>query len=233
MGLIEIRDLEFTYAGAQTPVLHVPHFKVDAGERVFLHGPSGTGKTTLLEILAGVQIPQRGSVSLSGQELTAMSPAARDRFRADHVGYVFQSFNLIPYLSVEENIALPAHFSARRAKRLKAGSLGGEIARLAGALGIDEFLARPVTELSVGQQQRVAVARALIGAPELILADEPTSALDSDHRERFLKLLFDLAAEEGTTVVFVSHDRSIQHLFSRTVSLHQIQSAPGRKGGDR
>lgn len=224
MSLVEIRDLDFRYPGAASSTLRMGTFDVRKSERVFLYGPSGTGKTTLLEILAGVQVPQKGSVRLFGEDLTTMSSAGRDRFRADHVGYVFQSFNLIPYLSVEENVALPAHFSPRRMKRLKASSLTAEIRRLTKALGIEELMGRPVTELSVGQQQRVAVARALIGAPELILADEPTSALDTDHREKFLKLLFDLADDEGTTVLFVSHDRTIQNLFTRSVSLQELQT---------
>src|SRR5690606_7736798 len=139
--------------------------------------------------LAGVLVPQKGQVRLLGEDLAAASPAARDRFRADHLGYIFQSFNLIPYLGVAENIALPIHFSSRRRSRMRAASLDAEVRRLAEALGIGELLSRPVTELSVGQQQRVAVARALIGHPELVLADEPTSALDQDHRERFLQLL--------------------------------------------
>lgn len=220
--LLFLRDVQFAYPGSSAPVLSIPEFRVQKSERIFLFGPSGSGKTTLLEILAGVLAADQGHVEILGQNLTAMSPAARDRFRADHVGYVFQSFNLIPYLNVAENILLPLSFSPRRSSRVSDPAQRMQF--LCQRLGIADFLERPVTELSVGQQQRVAVARALLGEPELILADEPTSALDSDHREAFLRLLFELADASGTTLIFVSHDRSIQPLFSRAVSLAELQS---------
>lgn len=223
MSLVHLSQIEFSYPGATLPTLRIPEFKVEAGERIFLFGPSGTGKSTFLEILAGVLVPQMGEVCLLDRKIHEMSPADRDHFRADHIGYIFQSFNLIPYLNVQENIELPLHFSSVRRSRLKQPSVAAEVRRLAEGLGIEELLTRRVTELSVGQQQRVAVARALIGAPELILADEPTSALDMDHRSRFLKLLFSMAKEAGTTVLFVSHDRSIQDLFSRALALEALQ----------
>lgn len=220
--LIEIQDLQFTYEGQKTPTLVIPEFSVQKGEELFLYGPSGTGKTTLLECLAGVLRPSRGSLKILGQDLSLMSDADRDAFRAEHMGYVFQSFNLIPYLTVHENIELPLHLSAARRARL--GSVDTEmvIRALCGNLGIGDLLDKKVTEISVGQQQRVAVARALLGKPDLLLADEPTSALDADHREKFLNLLFELSELYGTTVVFVSHDRSIEKLFSRTLSLQTI-----------
>lgn len=221
MSLVEIRALEFAYRPGE-PVLEIPEWKVEAGERVFLYGPSGTGKTTLLESLAGVLVPQKGEVQILGQDLARMSSAARDHFRAAHLGYIFQSFNLIPYLSVEENIALPCQLSAARRKHLRGGALGESIRFLCERLGIGGLLGKKVTELSVGQQQRVAVARALLGKPELILADEPTSALDADHREKFLNLLFELCDESGTGLIFVSHDRGIEHLFTRAVSLASL-----------
>nr|BFD62242.1 ABC transporter ATP-binding protein [Bdellovibrio sp. HM001] len=220
--LITLRDLTYTYSGQTTPTLHVPEFRVNKGEELFLYGPSGTGKTTLLEILAGVLRPTSGSVEILGQDLAKMSDAQRDSFRAEHMGYVFQSFNLIPYLSVQENIELPLHLSASRKARLGTVDTEMVIRALCGNLGIADLLDKKVTELSVGQQQRVAVARALLGKPDLILADEPTSALDADHREKFLKLMFELSELYGTTVIFVSHDRSIEKLFSRSLSLESI-----------
>nr|BFD58817.1 ABC transporter ATP-binding protein [Bdellovibrio sp. CKG001] len=220
--LITLRDLTYTYSGQTTPTLHVPEFRVNKGEELFLYGPSGTGKTTLLEILAGVLRPTSGSVEILGQDLAKMSDAQRDSFRAEHMGYVFQSFNLIPYLSVQENIELPLHLSASRKARLGTVDTEMVIRALCGNLGIADLLEKKVTELSVGQQQRVAVARALLGKPDLILADEPTSALDADHREKFLKLMFELSELYGTTVIFVSHDRSIEKLFSRSLSLESI-----------
>ncbi len=217
--LIEIQNVRFSYQGNKGALLSIPDFKVHKGEELFLYGPSGTGKTTLLEIIAGVLTPTEGQVRILGQDLGKMKASERDAFRAEHMGYVFQSFNLIPYLSVRENIELPLHLSARRRARL--GSLDTEmvIRALCGNLGIADLLDKGVTELSVGQQQRVAVARALLGKPDLLLADEPTSALDADHREKFLKLLFELAELYETTVVFVSHDRSIESMFTRSVSL--------------
>jgi putative ABC transport system ATP-binding protein len=218
MKLVEISALEFSYQGS-APVLQIPAWELQSGEKIFLYGPSGTGKTTFLEIMAGVLTPQKGQVKILDQDLAAMTPQQRDHFRAAHLGYIFQSFNLIPYLSVEENIALPCHLSAARQKHLQGKNISEAISFLCVRLGIESLLKRKVTELSVGQQQRVAVARALLGKPDLILADEPTSALDADHREKFLNLLFELCEEARTGLIFVSHDRSIEHLFHRSVSL--------------
>ncbi|WP_374078656.1 ABC transporter ATP-binding protein [Bdellovibrio bacteriovorus] len=220
--LIEIRDLQYTYEGQTTPTLRIPEFSVIRGEELFLYGPSGTGKTTLLEMFSGVLKPSQGSLKILGCDFAQMSAAERDAFRAEHMGYVFQNFNLIQYLTVQENIELPLHLSAARRARL--GSVDTEmvIRALCGNLGIGDLLGKKVGELSVGQQQRVAVARALLGKPDLLLADEPTSALDVDHREKFLKLMFELSELYGTTVVFVSHDRSIEKLFTRSISLDSI-----------
>jgi putative ABC transport system ATP-binding protein len=174
-------------------------------------------------LLAGVVTPQHGTVRVLGRDLAALRAAARDRFRADHIGYIFQLFNLIPYLSVIENVCLPCGFSARRrARATRAGrSVEGEAARLLEHLemGGAEVLCRPVTELSVGQQQRVAAARALIGAPELMIADEPTSSLDADRRAAFLGLLFRECERESTTLIFASHDASLAPLFDRTMEV--------------
>ncbi len=174
-------------------------------------------------------MPERGSVRVGGARLDTMGGAARDRYRADHVGYIFQLFNLIPYLSMVENVTLPCRFSARREARARerSGSAQAEALRLLDHLGMSGAAraARPVTELSVGQQQRVAAARALIGAPELVIADEPTSSLDAAHRETFLELLFGECAEAGSALVFVSHDRSLAALFERTLHLPEINRA--------
>lgn len=220
--LIEMKDLRFSYPGRGEAVLRIPEFRVQKGEALFLHGPSGTGKTTFLEILAGVLQPTEGSLKILGQDFSKLTSAQRDAFRAEHMGYVFQSFNLIPYLSVRENIELPMHLSPARKARLETLDREMVIRALCGNLGIGDLLDKNVTELSVGQQQRVAVARALLGKPDLLLADEPTSALDTDHREKFLRLLFELAELYGTTVIFVSHDRTIESMFSRSLSLSAI-----------
>jgi putative ABC transport system ATP-binding protein len=221
---VALQDLRFAYRGG-APVVDIPTLHIARGERVFLHGPSGSGKTTLLGLIAGVLTPTAGTVQILGNELGRMGGAARDRFRAAHVGYVFQMFNLIPYLSVRDNITLPVRLSAARRARLNGADADAEAARLAAGLEIEALLAQPVTSLSVGQQQRVAVARALIGAPEIIVCDEPTSALDADRRDRFLELLFASVERAGSTLVFVSHDLSLAERFGRTIALPKVNRA--------
>lgn len=221
-SLIDIKNLRYRYANATQDTLDISEFRVDKGEKVFLFGPSGSGKTTFLEILAGILKVEQGHVKILNYDLAGQSEKNRDHFRAEHLGYIFQSFNLIPYLSVHENIELPLHLTPSRQKRLQGEDIGKVIHHLCQRLGIDHLLNKKVIELSVGQQQRVAVARALLGRPDVILADEPTSSLDMDHREKFLKLMFELCEQYGTTVIFVSHDRSIQPLFTRSVSLDAI-----------
>ncbi len=225
---VQLDDLLFSWQPGQ-PVLDIPAFVITPGEKVFLKGPSGSGKTTLLGLIGGVLVPERGQVSLLGTPVNQLKPAARDRFRADHVGFIFQMFNLIPYLSVLENVLLPLNFSPERRQKLAtAGQSGNEEAiRLLAQLGLSDpaLLARPVTALSIGQQQRVAAARALIGRPEILIADEPTSALDSDTREAFIRLLFKECEAAGSTLLFVSHDSGLEHLFDRTLSLAELNRA--------
>jgi putative ABC transport system ATP-binding protein len=219
---IEISELRFCWRANTPVVLDIEKFAVKRGERVFVLGPSGSGKTTLLSLIAGVATTSHGNVSVLGQNMSALNGATRDRFRGDHIGMIFQMFNLIPYLSVLENVLLPCHFSPTRFKRVveRGSDPQAEARRLLSHLDLSDVeLARPVTELSVGQQQRVAAARALIGAPQLILADEPTSALDTDRREAFVKLLFQECASEGITLVFVSHDMTLKPLFDRAIPL--------------
>lgn len=213
---VELRNIRFQYPGSDSWGLQIPDFKIQTGETVFLFGPSGSGKTTLLEMIAGVITPNEGEVHVLKQNLTQMSGADRDRFRGLHIGYVFQIFNLIPYLSVRENILLPLQLHARPEKPY-------ELEALAARLGLSDLLQRSVQKLSVGQQQRVALARALITKPQLLLADEPTSALDSDRREEFIKLLFEIAKEVRASVLFVSHDRTLQKLFSRSLDFSDLR----------
>ena len=222
---IHAKDLTFAY-GAGPNVLDIPDLTVNAGERVFLYGPSGSGKTTLLGLIAGVLKPSPGSLTVLGQDVGALSSAARDRFRASHIGYVFQMFNLIPYLNVRDNIALPVRINAERKKRLN-GSLDAAVADAAAHLGIEVLLDEKVTRLSVGQQQRVAAARAILGSPELIIADEPTSALDANRRHAFLELLFSNVQEAGSTLLFVSHDMGLADQFDRSLSLPDLNRAGG------
>jgi putative ABC transport system ATP-binding protein len=218
---VDIEQLVFAYRGEKV-VLRIPALTIVKGEKIFLHGPSGSGKTTLLGILAGVLRATEGRVTVLGQDLAQMSGSGRDALRGSHIGYIFQMFNLIPYLNVLENIMLPCRISDERQRRLNGRSREDEAKKLAGQLGIGRIVSDNVVDLSVGQQQRVAAARALMGAPELIIADEPTSSLDEDHREGFLQLLFDQCREIGSTLIFVSHDRRMMPLFDRAVSLTEI-----------
>lgn len=225
--LLELHDLGFAWPG-QAELLDIPHFALQSGESLFLKGPSGSGKTTLLGLLGGVQKAGRGSIRLLGTELGSLGAGARDRFRVDHTGYIFQQFNLLPFLSVRENVELPCHFSKSRAGRARQrhGSIDQAAATLLEHLGLKpELLERRADALSIGQQQRVAAARALIGQPELVIADEPTSALDADSREAFIRLLFAECREAGSSLLFVSHDQSLAPLFDRSLSLAELNRA--------
>jgi len=224
---VEIRDLRFSYR-PDVDVLRIRELEIPTGERVFLFGSSGSGKTTLLGLLAGVLETRQGSLQVLGKELTRMSRADRDAFRGAHVGYIFQLFNLIPYLTVLENITLPCRMSRQRRARLGGVALDEAAMELASQLNIGHLLSENVLALSVGQQQRVAAARALLGSPELIIADEPTSSLDADHREQFIEVLFALARPAQATVVFVSHDRRLEPLFGRSIALSDINRADRR-----
>lgn len=225
---IEVEDLHFAWHTGMDPVLKIERLHVPRGKRVFIEGPSGSGKSTLLSLVAGVVIPQEGRIRVHGQLLNTMHGAARDRFRADQIGYIYQMFNLIPYLSIVENVTLPCRFSKMRRERAagRNGDLMAEATRLLKKLGLEarSFGNRSVTDLSVGQQQRVAAARALIGTPAIIIADEPTSALDAQHREAFIRLLFQECDREETTLVFVSHDTSLAGMFDRRVRLTAINA---------
>jgi len=226
---IEMSDVRFGYEPS-ADVIAISELLVAASERVFLHGPSGSGKSTLLGLIGGVLVPVSGSLSVLGQQISSAKSALRDRFRADHVGFIFQQFNLVPYLSVVENVCLPCRYSARRLERARAtdGSVAEAAARLLDALGIGARLrSRRSTDLSVGQQQRIAVARALIGHPELVIADEPTSALDTDRRREFIDLLLAECRRAESAVVFVSHDRSLAAHFERAIDIRAINSASG------
>jgi putative ABC transport system ATP-binding protein len=229
-AIVELSGVRFSWSGAAPFVIDIGSLRFARGERVFLRGPSGSGKSTLLSLLAGVITPKEGSIRVLGQNIGTLGGAARDRFRADHIGFIFQMFNLIPYLSVVENVCLPCGFSRRRKDRAQreGGAVRAEAVRLLGHLDMGEaaVLRSPVTELSVGQQQRVAAARALIGAPELVIADEPTSSLDADRRAAFLDLLFRECARERAALIFVSHDASLAPLFDRSIQFADINRAP-------
>lgn len=228
-NVVAIHDMTFRWRIDGPDILEIQELTVSRGERVFVKGASGSGKSTLLSLLGGVNVPQRGQVRVQGRNLHTMGAAKRDRFRADHVGFLFQIFNLLPYLSPLENVVLPCRFSRRRREiaTRRGGSPEAEARRILAHLDLTEerLLSHSSMELSVGQQQRVAAARALIGAPELLIADEPTSALDWDRRKTFLELLEQECRDQGSTLVFVSHDATLEPLFDRTVDLHGINRA--------
>lgn len=226
---IALEKVQFAWPG-QAPVLSIPSLQIAVGERVFLRGPSGSGKSTLLGLVGGVLLPATGSVQLFGERIDTLGAAARDHFRADHLGFIFQWFNLVPYLSVLDNVLLPTLFSRRRRERAGTDA-PAEARRLLTALGLagEEILRRPVTALSIGQQQRVAAARALLGRPRLVIADEPTSALDHEVRSAFLELLLREVAAAEATLLFVSHDVGLAPLFSRTLALADINHASNPK----
>ena len=229
---ISMQDVRFAYKPAR-PILHVDKLEILPGRRIFLHGPSGSGKTTLLSLISGVLVPQTGSISVLGQDLTLLSASARDRLRGSQIGYIFQGFNLIPYLTVAENIALPCDLHPERRARIIQPTVSEEVVRLANRLDIHTQLNASVTHLSTGEQQRVAIARAVIGSPALVIADEPTSSLDMDRRDAFLGLLTDVIDEAKkrddaeTTLLFVSHDRSLAAHFDEALSLAAISGGYG------
>jgi len=226
--LLSLKNLQFRYPKAERSVLNIPEFSMRAGEKVFLQGASGSGKSTLLGLIAGVLAPQVGEIQLLGQRLDKLSAGKRDQFRAEHIGLVFQLFNLLPYFNLLDNVLLSARFSKRRAAKAAAqsGSVEKSARVLLEALGLGDAMHRSrVDQLSVGQQQRVAVARALLGSPELLICDEPTSAIDSNARENFMKLVFEQADRAGSAILFVSHDAALAPRFDRQLDLAQINLA--------
>jgi len=223
--VVRMTGVRFRWPGKRGFSLSIDSFALPARERVLLVGPSGTGKSTFLSLLCGIVAPTVGKLEVLGSDLTRMSNSARDRFRAEHFGIIFQMFNLLPYGSILDNVMLPLSFSRTRAERAaRNGSADEEARRLLTSLGLDagELSEHSAASLSVGQQQRVAAARALIGAPELIVADEPTSALDRNRQLAFLDLLFAEAEAAGASVIMVSHEEELGKHFDRVLRLDEI-----------
>ena len=221
--VINLSNLRFSYPEKpDVSVLDIPSWSVNATEQVFIHGPSGGGKSTLLSILNGLILPDKGEVSVLGQRLDKMTGHQRDTFRANNIGVVFQQFNLIPYLNAIDNIQLASYFS----KSSSNTSLFTEIKALLVRLNLPEKdWTRPIRQLSIGQQQRIAIARALINKPKLLIADEPTSSLDQKNREAFMTMLMSIVKDNGITLLFVSHDIALARYFNRVESLNDINDA--------
>ena len=222
MTLLQVQNVYFSWHNRE--VLRGACLQMQEGEKVFLHGASGSGKTTFLNLVSGILLPNRGTITLLGEELTQLSASKRDKLRGNCLGYVFQMFNLLSYLTALENVVLACKFSAVKQKKLqKRGEKPTDIARqLLSSLQLADFIDAQVSSLSVGQQQRVAVARALIGEPLLLIADEPTSALDADLRAEFLQLLFACCHQQNTALLYVSHDKDLGATFDRSIAISNL-----------
>lgn len=217
--MIQLNDLQFTYAQSGFQ-LAIEALEVAVGEKVAVVGPSGSGKTTLLNLISGICVPDRGSVQVAGQQVEAMSDATRRSFRVQTIGSIFQQFELVEYLTVRDNILLP--YWINRSLVLD-HAVRERVSELAASTGIEDKLHRRVTRLSQGEQQRVAICRALLTRPHLILADEPTGNLDPRNKKRILQLLFDQCAEGEITLVAVTHDVNILDGFDRTIDFEQFR----------
>lgn len=218
---LKITDIVYRWPGRAGFSLTVPHLSVATGESVLLLGESGSGKSTFLSLICGTILPDQGRVDIAGKDITTLSGGARDKMRAEQIGVIFQQFNLLPFGSVMDNILLPLRFAPARRKR--AGNASAEASQLCSRLGLPaDVTSAKATALSVGQQQRVAVARALIGQPPLIIADEPTSALDTNSQTVFLDLLFAQTTTHDTSLLMVSHDPRLGERFDRVIRMEDI-----------
>lgn len=223
-ALLAIKDVIFHWPGDNGFALRVKNFTLGFDEKLFLKGPSGSGKSTLLSLICGIVSPSSGSICIDGVDIARLRASQVDRFRVDNLGIIFQQFNLLPYGSMLENVLLPLQFSReRRIRATAAGTAKAEATRLLARLGLQQALhTQAVTRLSIGQQQRVAVARAMIGNPRLIIADEPTSALDSESRDEFMKLLFEEVSRAQAGLILVSHDEKLAAGFDRKLEIAEI-----------
>lgn len=225
-AIIELNNVLFAYPGeSQSQVINIPSWQVNVAEHVFVVGSSGSGKSTLLSLLSGLTIPDSGQILVSGSALETKTARQRDRFRATEIGYVAQSFNLIPYLSALENIQLALFF----ATKLSSNDKNPEIEALLNEINLpSSHWRKPVSQLSIGQQQRVAIARAIVNKPKLLIADEPTSSLDQSNRDAFMSMLMRTAELHSMTLVFVSHDLSLRDHFHRVDSMSDINQVETR-----
>jgi ABC-type lipoprotein export system ATPase subunit len=219
--MLQLKDVRKSFVepdGGRLPILDIPSFKVDAGEQVLLMGRSGSGKTTLLHVIAGISRPDEGIVNIGGCDITKLPEAARDRFRAGNLGYVFQTFNLLAGFSALENVLLGMSFAGGKA----------DVARARGLLdrvGLSHRLTHKPAALSVGEQQRVAVARALANRPKLLLADEPTANVDTRHQQQIIDLVRQTCREENVSLLLVTHSQQVAEQFERVEQLEQFNQA--------
>lgn len=216
--MLLLKNIYKAYAepdGSSLPILEIPEFHVDTGEQMLLVGRSGSGKTTLLQVIAGISRPDAGLVQIGGLDITELSEAGRDRFRAERIGYVFQTFNLLPAFSALENVLLGMAFTRGTVDTMRARELLKRV-------GLDHRLSHRPAALSVGEQQRVAVARALANKPGLLLADEPTANVDTANQQQIIDLLRETCGEEKIALVMVTHTPEVTAQFDRVEHLSAI-----------
>jgi putative ABC transport system ATP-binding protein len=217
-SMLELTDVLKSFSqpdGTKLPILDIEHFQVDAGEQVVIMGRSGCGKTTMLHVIAGISSPDSGMVMLDGWDVPLMPEAERDRFRAQRIGYVFQTFNLLPGFTALENVLVSMRFAGRRTDRERATQLLERV-------GLGHRTTHKPPMLSVGEQQRVAVARALANQPKLLLADEPTANVDSGHQQQIVDLLRGACREENVALVLVTHTPEVADQFERVEHLEKF-----------
>lgn len=217
--IIQFSNIRFSYDNGRTLVLNIPQWQINRGQHTFIVGESGSGKSTLLNLLSGINTPDSGELVVLEQSLTSMSARKLDNYRATKVGVIFQQLNLIPYISVLDNILLAVYFGGKK----EGGNIQSRIEVLASQLNLPtSILAKQASELSVGQQQRVAIIRAMINEPAILIADEPTSALDENSKSAFLSVLFELVNATNCTLLFVSHDKSLMGQFESVVEMSEL-----------
>lgn len=217
-----MNNVEFSYSTEpKKHILNIESWCVKQGEQLFIHGPSGAGKSTLLNLICGLHMANSGNINVLGQSLNKMNSRQRDNYRATNIGYIFQQFNLVEYLNAIDNIKLARHFSSG----IHSSGIETEIHEMLMTLNLERHdHYRPVNQLSVGQQQRVGIARALINRPKLIIADEPTSSLDAASRDRFISLLISLCRKQTSTLLFVSHDMDLHKHFDSIMALSDFNA---------
>lgn len=219
-NLIKIKDLEYKALNNSNFSLKIRNFKLNKSESLLIYGDSGAGKSTFLNLISGALNFNKGEINILGTAVSKISSSQKDIIRGDHFGIVFQTFNLLPYLTVKNNILLGKAYSKK--KELKSNNEDVKALMDKLALNYEELIERKAYELSIGQQQRVAVARALIGKPEIILADEPTSALDSNSQKEFINLLFKSLDDNEQGLIMVSHDNKLSKKFKTVKNINEI-----------
>jgi len=218
IAVVENIEVHYDLGAEKLKVLDIPHWSVSAGEQVAVAGPSGSGKSTLLHVLAGLMLPSAGTVEVCGVQIDQLGESARDRHRAAHIGYIFQNFNLLQGYTAIENVLLGMTFSGKESSRAEAESLLKQV-------GLAHRLKHRPAEMSLGEQQRVAVARALANKPELLLADEPTGSLDPAHTNDIIQMLRDVSRDHGCALVVVSHEEEIIGRFERVEQFMELNRA--------